>query len=620
VSNKSIPARSSFYVMFFIFIILLGFNFFYLPGNIISWDFFGYYLYLPFTFIYHDLGFNNQDLLHQIVDKYHNTSSMYMIFKSPIGEWIDKYPIGIAILNIPFFFMGHVAAIIFGYETDGFSAPYQASMLAGSIFYTFLGICFLRKVSLKFFNEGVTIAVLISIVFGTNYFFHTSIQGSGAMPHNYLFTLYTIILWLTVRWHEDFKWKHSILLGIAIGLTIICRGSELICVMIPVLWGIKNKETLMQKWKVTKENILQVIILILVIVLICLPQLLYWKTYAGKYIFNSYGNNAGEGFEFLHPYILQLLFSFRKGWFIYTPIMIFAVIGFINLFKKKKEIYWALFIFFLINIYIAGSWSCWWYAESFSQRSLIQSYPIMALPLGYFIRYVWERKMIIRLLFLSCFFFLILLNLFQSWQYFKGIISGSRMTKDYFFAIFGATEYDPSLDHLLKINRSFDGKEEFKNESDYKMKNIGLFDFEKPIALEKHCDTLFHSGHSSLLMDSSSEYSPAITSTYENITKGDYAWIRITVYVYSTDSFNQNPASVIATFEHKGFSYKYGGYDLEKLNLEPNKWNKVTFDYLTPEVRRPTDKLKVYVWHRGKKPLYIDDLRVDAYVLKPSSN
>jgi hypothetical protein len=610
--------RFSFIVMIFIFGIIIFFNLMNPPGNILSWDFFGYYLYLPFTFIYHDLGLKNIDVVHQIIDEYNNTSSFYQAFQSPNGLTVMKYPMGISILNAPFFFIGHLWAKIGSYPTDGFSEPYQKAIFEGAIFYTLLGVYFLRKVLLKFFDEKVTILVMIIVIFGTNYFFHTSFDGTGAMPHNYEFTLYTLILWFTIRWHEEFKLKYALALGIAMGLAIICRASEVICFIIPALWGIYNKETLIQKLEEIKKNYKQVALIIIIVGIVLLPQLLYWKHYTGKYLFNSYGNNAGEGFEFFHPFILELLFSFRKGWFIYTPIMIFAVIGLINLYKKNKEIFWSVFVFFIINIYIVGSWSCWWYAESFSQRSLIQSYPLMALPLGYFITAFLSSKSFVRILIPIVFGILIIFNLFQTLQYKKGIIHGSRMTKDYYMAIFGKTSFDPSFDKLLLVNRSFDGSESFNNESDFNKKNIGILDFENTGDKKNICDTLSHSGHKSFIIDSTCEFSPGISITYENITSKPYAWIHATVYIYTSVPFNENPASLVITFEHKGFGYKYNAFDLSKYKIELNKWNKISVDYLTPEVRRTSDVLKVYIWHQGKKKFYISDLNVDAY--EPSNS
>ncbi|MEI6816885.1 MAG: hypothetical protein WCL14_09770 [Bacteroidota bacterium] len=608
--------QPSFIVMILICLILIFFNLSFPPGNIISWDFFGYYLYLPFTFIYHDLGFKNQEIIHEIIDKYHNTASIYQIFISPNGEWIDKYPIGIAILNIPFFFIGHLWAISSNYPLDGFSHPYQYSIFIGTIFYTVVGVYFLRKLLLQFLNERTTIVTSLIVVFGTNYFFHTSFDGTGAMPHNYLFTLYVIIVWSTVRWHQDFKLKHGIILSIVIGLSIISRGSEIICLIIPLFWGIKNKVTLIQKIHIVKKYYLQIILFTIIIIIICYPQLAYWKKYAGRYLFNSYGNNAGEGFEFLHPFIFQFLFSFRKGWFIYTPIMIFAFIGFLNLFIKNRSIFLPLAMFIFAGIFFASSWSCWWYAESFSQRSVIQYYPILALPLGYFLQYIIERKFIIKLFCMLFFSIFIVINLFQTYQYKKGIIHGSRMTKEYYFSIFGNVSKDESLEKLLLINRTFDGKESFKNEVDYTNKTISNLDFENINDNKNLSDSIFHTGHHSYVMDSVIEFSPSIRCAYDQITKKPFAWIRASAYIYSSTDLKENPVSMVICFNHKGFAYKYSSFDLGKMNFETNKWNKFSFDYLTPEVRRTSDELQVYIWHRGKKAICIDDFKVEAFEQK----
>lgn len=57
-----------------------------------------------------------------------------------------------------------------------------------------------------------------------------------------------------------------------------------------------------------------------------IPQFLYWKHVTGQFIFFSYKNT--EGFDFMKPHILNVLFSFKKSLFVYTPVLIFVVAGF----------------------------------------------------------------------------------------------------------------------------------------------------------------------------------------------------------------------------------------------------------------------------------------------------
>ena len=73
---------------------------------------------------------------------------------------------------------------------------------------------------------------------------------------------------------------------------------------------------------------------------------------------------------------------------------------------------------------------------------------------------------------------------------------------------------------------------------------------------------------------------------------------------------------MVATFHHKGLTYKYFTNELKKDQLNFNAWNTIQFDYLTPEVRTTDDNLKVYVWHRGKKRILVDDMVINKYELK----
>ncbi|MGE0076392.1 MAG: hypothetical protein AB7S48_00880 [Bacteroidales bacterium] len=598
-------------VALMIFIVINNFYFF--PGNILSWDVFGYYLYLPLKFIYHDLGLSNDTIVHSIIEKYHNTGTFYQAMKMPDGHYVMKYSMGLSVLYSPFFFIGHLLAKMLNYPADGFSLPYQYSIFIGGIVYSITGLIVLAKVLMHFFSKVIASLVLIIIVLSTNYIVHITMYGQNAMSHNYLFFAYSLILWITILWHKSHKIKHIILLAIVCGVTILSRPSEIVCLLIPFFWGIYNKSTAIEKKNLLVKYKGQIITFILIVFLIGIPQFVYWKIYAGKFLFNSYGGNAGEGFEFLRPYILQVLFSFRKGWLIYTPVMIFGIIGFVFLYRKNRTIFYALFVYFIANLFIVSSWSCWWYANSFSQRALIPSYPVMAIAIGYFLSWMKDQKRIVIAIGCCLIIGCTSLNIFQIVQFHNGIIDGDRMTREYYFAVFGkmhATEDDKKL---LLINRSVISAEPFNNQDDYSARLLNRLDFENS---EKKDSTVAHSAKYSFKMDSSLIYSPCIESPYYDLTNKDHAWVRATVYIYPVKDIKSNPFSLVVNFSHNNYSYKYRTFDSENMNLELNKWNKITFDYLTPEVRRNTDNLVVYVWLRGNETLYIDDLQVEVFEKK----
>lgn len=607
---KKYVLQSAFAIII-LFIVINNFTFF--PKNILSWDVFGYYLYLPLKFIYNDLSIHDIANIDAIIKQYSSTSNFYQGMVLPDGSYVMKYSMGMSFLYAPFFFIAHVIAKTFNYPADGFSAPYQYSIFFGSIIYSLLGLWALSKVLLHFFNRTITAIVLLLIVFATNYIVHVTMYGQNAMSHNYLFTTYAFIIWLSILWHNEQKLKYMIWLGIFCGITILSRPSEIVCLLIPLLWNIKDIPSLKEKVKLLLRHKGQLTLFSAIIILFGLCQCIYWKIHTGKFLFYSYGANPGEGFEFFRPYILEVLFSFRKGWFIYTPVMLFAVTGFYFIYKYNRAIFFAVMAFFLINTYIVSSWSCWWYAQTYSQRSLIPSYPLMAIGLGYFLLWAMQQAKAIKTACFALIIGFVLLNLFQIIQFHNGIIDGDRMTKAYYFKVFGKMNADPEDKKLLLVNRTFYGDEIPEDLSGYNSKILKKLDFE---GSDKKDATQFQSGSYSFKVNELTPATDTIKAPYSEITTKDHAWLKITAAVYPTKDVTTDPFSLVIHFTHNGYPYKYITYDSKKMNLELNKWNQITFCYLTPEVRRKSNELKVYVATKSNADAYIDDLQVEVYEKK----
>lgn len=610
----SFKKEPSVWISFMLIAGIVFFRFVYPPVNILSWDVFGYYLYLPASFIYHDLRLTNIAWVNQLIDQYQATSTFYQATAIPTGGWVLKYSMGMAVLNAPAFFIAHIFSLIAGFKADGFSIPYQYAWAISGLAYAAAGIIMLRKILLKFFDEIISGILLIIIVLVTNYFQLTAFDGY--LSHNYLFTLYTFIVWFTIRWHEQPRLRYASGLGFAMGLAALVRPSELVCIIIPVLWGISDRKSFQFKAGLLKSNYSHVILLILTAFVAGLPQLIYWKYSSGHWLFYSY-NNAGEGFDFERPYISEVLFSFRKGWLIYTPVMGFAIIGFFSLFKKNKPLFYSLLIYFLVNLYIVSSWTCWWYAGgSYSQRALLSSYVLLAIPLGYLIQQIMAWNKIYRVLFYTTITLMLMLNLFQTWQWAHGVIERTRMTKAYYFAIFGKTSFTESDRKLLLIERPTDADEVLKDETAYTRRTAVFFDFEQTqdqgMTLSK--DTV-SGGKFSLRLDESHPFSPAMEMPYSQITAKDHAWLRAEVEVYPVSDVQENMASLVITFQHKGepYNYRATSISLKKYEMKPGQWNTMRVDYLTPEVRSKYDTVKTYFWLQGKKPVYIDNLKVEIF-------
>jgi len=551
--------------------------------------------------------------LQKIVDQYHITQSMYQIQYLENGNSVIRFTMGIAILLSPFFFIAHFIALNFGFEPNGYSEPYHWMLHIGSAFYILLGYFILRKVLLKNFTDKISALILIIFYAGTNIFLFTSL--GNPFPHVFAFILYLFVIYYTILWHHKPKLIYAILLGMSLGLLVITRISEAIAIIIPVLWGVYNKETLIRKWNLIRKQWQQVLLIIFCGLLVLLPQLIYWQYVTGKPLFFAY-SDPSSSLELTRPRFAWVLFSYRKGWLLYSPLMILSLTGFILVYRNCRKYFYPTFIFFLVNLYLLASFTS---LVSYGYRAFIQSYAVLIIPFGFTIKWLYNKNKTIKIIALMLFIIIAFVNIFQSWQIRTGVLHGRRMTKEYYWRIFLKNEFEPEDRELLLVQRFYDGNDIFKNEEDFNKKALFFNSFESPSGWKKYNyrpNPVSH-GNFSFLLDSTVQYLNGLELPFKNLTQEHYAWIRPSLKVFPVNSVEDSDVRLVIGFTHNGKMYKYRAINLglEKFQAKPNQWNTITWDYLTPEIISINDVLTVYVWHRGKGEAYIDEFRIDAFTL-----
>lgn len=577
----------------------------------IGWDVFGYYLYLPATFVYHDLGLEDHSWQEHIRNKYKPSTTAYQVAPGVDNKQVIIYNIGYAIIDAPGFFAAHLLAS--DSEKDGFSKPYQLALQFTAFLLTLVGLFLFRKISLHFFSDTITALLLIISLIGTNYFFQVTYDG--VMPHNILFTLNCFIIWFTIRWHESRKTKHLVLLALFLGLATICRPTELIWILLPAFWGVYDKASFVEKWAYLKSHFKGVSTFLLVLISILFIQFIYLKFATGSFLAV---NHHSERFSFFDPYTIKFLFSYRKGWLVYTPVMILGIIGFYFLYKKNKFIWLPLFSFFLINLYVVSSWECWWYGASFSQRPMVETYAMMSIPLGYFLSWVIDgSQKMLKIALLVLIPLLIVLNLFQTWQFLKDIISLDRMTAAYYWKVFGKTSVDPEATKLLSVDRGQSVFTDYNNYLDkYERKEMFHLDFEQPLNSnhDKYIvDTTAKQGKRSFVLKDDMAFSNTFECTYSETTSKSYLWIRATLWVYLTVPYTESNSCIVILAESKGRVIQYLTTNYQNFNVPLFTWTQIHLDFLTPEPRHRDDKIKSYFWNMGTKPVLIDDYKIEFF-------
>ena len=388
---------------------------------VIESDVVHYYSFLPALFIENDLSYSFKE---KITYSESNNRPIYYTYKNDRGQYVEKVTIGMSIMYLPFFILGHLSALTLGFETHGFSTPYEISLALSSIFYCLIGLLAIRKILLIHFNEIATSITLIALVFGTNLFHYITYEP--AMTHAYSFALIALFCYCSIRYIENQKRLYIIALSICLGLIFLIRPVNILIVLFPILYNVNSIESLKSRINLFLGNYQQILLAILVGFLVCIPQFLYWKYATGQWIYYSFGD---ERFFFNDSKIIDGLFSFRKGWLIYTPIMSISLVGIAMSIKKRENSVFFFLLLLPILWFVTFAWWTWWYGGGFGCRPMIDFYGILAIPFCYVISQFTTLKINFANLGMGLILIgLIGLNQFQSLQYKRGAIHSDAMT------------------------------------------------------------------------------------------------------------------------------------------------------------------------------------------------
>ncbi len=377
--------------------------------GVIKYDVKSYYAFLPAAIIEKDLSFNYIDKL-PIKDRYIWIWPSY----TEEGKKIMLTTCGLSIMYSPSFFLAHgIAKLNPNIEANGYTKPYHVALTLSAFVYFVLALFILRRILLKYFDDKTTALTLFFIGAGTNLFHYITYEAP--YPHAYNFFLIILFLYLILRWYNKTSIKNTIFLGLIGGLITLIRPTNIIVLLLIPLFGVTSIKSLKQNIIFLVKKWYLIIIMMIAFVIVWIPQFSYWYYITGKIFYFSYGTEGGK-FFFNNPQITNFLVSYKKGWYIYTPLMLIATIGMYRLVKIKNDFSWAILLILVINIYLLSSWWSWWFGGSFGQRSMVDIYGLMAFPLAAVIAKKRKYKLS-KIILLTILFILTIFNQFQIQQH-----------------------------------------------------------------------------------------------------------------------------------------------------------------------------------------------------------
>lgn len=299
-----------------------------------------YYSWLRSIVVDHDINFTNEYAY------FHANQP-----RSPLGIPGNKYTVGPAILWAPAFVW--TRELVHG---NGFEFPYQFVVGLMSVLYTFTGLILLFLLLSRYFGKITSLVTTIAIAGASNLFFY----GSLDTVNSHAVSFFAATVFLSFLFQRKRSW---FLIGCTLGLIGLIRTQDLIIGLIALPF-------------LSRKNLTHFLI---GSVLVFLPQLFAWQLVYGKFWTSPYVGTT-EGFNFLQPHVLGVLFSLQNGLFLWTPIVLLGFIGLFNKYSKLPII--PMIAVVIMQIYLVSSWSTWWQGASYSGRMFVSILPIIAIGLA----------------------------------------------------------------------------------------------------------------------------------------------------------------------------------------------------------------------------------------------
>jgi hypothetical protein len=549
-----------------------------------AYDGFGYYMYLPF-FLTHGSLKMTPEWAQKKQDDYCNGIVAYQLIQRENGNYVDVYQMGQSFVEAPAFFIGHLGAVLFHFPTDGFSKPYHLAFVCNAWLFVLLGIFYVTKLLRLFLDEKLTAISLLVLFLGSNYWVTATLSYS--LQHIYLFALIAAMgyyLFAAIR-TEKLKKSYLIVAAILFGLCTVIRPTHAMLFLLPVLllWNYFPTRKAFW-WKISWFPI----------VAFCwnIPQLLYWKFVGGSWVIL---NLHTEELILSDPNVLHFLFSFRKGWFIYSPIFFLLVPGFFILSRINKRLFYALLSLTVSSIWVFSSWENWWYAASYGSRVMVDFYPLLILPLAFGIQYFLQKrftKAMVSIFIIWC----CVLALFQSWQFKEGILHNERMTGEQYWYIFGKTNKANFDDHRLLIDRAdlnWVDEVHRKHWKDQSIEKRSWYHLTQAFRANGLTDTLI------------------VKLPFYPTLKTDEVQVRVKIQFECTDTLH--PGSIHFEAAGKHNCYAWNSFELSPSNAQ--KYANQPFVFNLPDIRHRTDYLQVYVKNPSEQAIRIRQLSIETYSL-----
>jgi hypothetical protein len=327
-----------------------------------------YYVWARSILLDHDIDFSND---YQLV---HESDSFRLeaMSRTPAGYVVNKFPVGMAILETPGVLLGHLAArYLVHCPANGVTTPYQVAVAWSLLVLYFASFLLLYRAMV---DVGVAriwaFGFCLTALLGTNLIHYVAKEMT--MVHAAGVALSNVLLFLSVRWFGQRDGIHpvrGVLLGALIGLLFLVRNTNVLTlpVLVAVTWT---------RRRVCRSEAL--FVLIGAALVAALQPISLWFLWGRLRLFGYYNESFSSGISG----ITNALISARHGLFIYSPwyaVLLSLVIYGAARARQVRQVCVAAVLSFLLLAVANGSWWCWWFGYSFGNRAFVEVIPALSV-------------------------------------------------------------------------------------------------------------------------------------------------------------------------------------------------------------------------------------------------
>jgi hypothetical protein len=339
-----------------------------LDRPLIRSDGLAYFMWLQSVARDHDLDLANQ------ASQFAALNSYQVFYNEETGQYASVFPYGSAFLYLPTYWLASAANRLptfhindsYFLQHQGATFPYSFSVMLGTNLFALLAVLLAFLSAARLSSPTAAVLSALALFFGTPLLYYATIEPYMAHVPGTL--LMALVIYILVRHPEhNTSW---FFMGFLLGIALLVRW-QLALYAIPLgLLALAKAD-----WK-------KLLLLIVGFLLLAWHLPLTWQRIFGSPWVVPAAIQGQQAFLAGPIYVKEVLLSPERGLFLWSPLVLLALIGLALLFRKHRALSITLVLMFVLQILMNASLFDWGGGWAFGMRRMTELYPVWVVGLA----------------------------------------------------------------------------------------------------------------------------------------------------------------------------------------------------------------------------------------------